>query len=44
MRPGFDNNVAVFLIIEFDLSIKAYQEGKIFPLSKNSLSDTQKRF
>ena len=45
MRPGFDNAVTiqvdVYLIVEFDLSIKAYQKGEIFPLSKNFLNDTR---
>ena len=45
MRPGFDNTVTiqvdVYLIVEFDLSIKAYQNGEIFPLSKNFLNDTR---
>ena len=45
MRPGFDNKVTIqvdlYLIVEVDLSIKAYQKGEILPLSKKFLNDTR---
>ena len=44
MRPGLDNNsisVDTYLLVEFDLSVKAYHRGEILQISRISVSDTR---
>ena len=44
MRPKLDTSnisIDVYLSVEFDLSVKAYRKGEIFPISQIYLSDTR---
>ena len=44
MRPRLDNNkilVNINLTVEIDLSVRAYRNGQVFPLSRIFVSDTR---
>ena len=44
MRPRLDDNsisVDTYLLVEFDLSVKAYHRGEIVPISRISINDTR---
>ena len=44
MRPRLDNNailVNIYLIVEFDLSVRAYRSGAVFRLSRIFVLDTR---
>ena len=43
MRPRLDNKILVniYLTVEIDLSVRAYRNGQVFPLSRIFVSDTR---
>ena len=44
ISPRLDNNkilANIYLTIEIDLSVQAYLNGEVFPLSRISVSDTR---